>query len=397
MKIQSKLILILLISILSVSCVSAEPRKVIYPDLTQYVYDYGKETFEERGYSDVDALVFATIAYFPFQLLDHDSQVYTIRSAAEELLKRPDLEEHTLISGDVELLRACAQSRRYASLKVLDFIYDTDTDHDKQFCAVTFHITDDLTFVCFRGTDDSVVGWKEDFEMSFISPVSAQKDAADYLSAAMDKYPGSFVTCGHSKGGNLSLYAASFVSEAKQQRILEAYSFDGPGFPDQVLSDPGYVRMRSRMKLFVPKSSLVGMLLARDLECIPVDSSALTGVMQHDPYTWQISEEGEFILTEDIDEQARYFDMTFRSVLESLDEEEREELISVVFTLAEGTGNATVSEITGDLVSSTLSIAKGFVALDGASRKRLMDSIGTFAGSAITSLQVFFPEIGSGK
>lgn len=358
------------------------------PDIIRYVVDHGDKSFEEKPYTDVDALVFATLIYGPFQLLPQSSEPYTIRSATEYLLTVDNLSEHILIKGDDNLLAACGESRRFADIPVLDFISDTDVENDKQFCAGTFRITEGLYFVSFRGTDDSVVAWKEDFNMSFTSPVPAQEEAAAYLSRAMDKYEGSFITTGHSKGGNLSIYAASFIPEEKQRRVLEVYSFDGPGFPDKVLAEPGYRNMRERIRLYVPKSSIIGMLLSRDLGYTAVDSNATTAILQHDPYSWLIDEEGHFRTFSDTDEESKYVDATIRSTLEGMDDEDRAELTDIIFSLAESTGSDTVSGIRNNFFSSYISIMKSFSSMDKEERKVLRNSFGSLAGNALQNLSL---------
>lgn len=363
-------------------------RMEAIPDIIRYVVEHGDKDFEEVPYTDVDALVFATLIYGPFQLLPPASEPYTIRSATEYLLTVDNLSEHILIKGDDNLLAACGESRRFSSVPLLDFVSDTDIEHDKQFCAGTFRITDGLYFVCFRGTDDSVVAWKEDFNMSFTSPVPAQEDAARYLSAACDKYSGSFVTTGHSKGGNLSIYSAAFIPSEKQGRVLEVYSFDGPGFPDKVLTEPGYRSMRERIRLYVPKSSIIGMLLSRDLPYTAVDSNATTAILQHDPYSWLIGEDGHFITFSDTDEESKYVDATIRNTLEGMDDEDRAELTDIIFSLAESTGSTTVSGIRNNFFSSYISMLKSFSSMDKEERKVLRSSVGSLAGNALQNLSL---------
>lgn len=364
----------------------AQLRGDTQSDLIRYVDEHGFESFDERPLSAVDALLFATLIYVPFQLLPEGE--YTIRSAGEYLLSLRDLSKYILIKGDDLLLASCAESRRFSSIPLISFVSETDTEHDKQFSAGTFRYAEERYIVSYRGTDDSVVAWKEDFNMSFISPVPAQESAKLYLEERMEKLSGSFITTGHSKGGNLSLYAASFISEELQGRVEEVYSFDGPGFPERVLEEEGYKRMRSRMKLYVPRSSVVGMLLSRDLPYTAVESNAPTQILQHDPYTWLIDVSGAFITSQDTDEASKYVDHTVRATLEGMDDEERSALTDIIFNLAQSTGSETVSGIRKKPMESYAAIMKSYVELGKDERRRLHDSIGSLAGNALQSLSL---------
>lgn len=384
------LILVLMNLLLPISTLVAKEAVEGTPDIITYVYETGNESFEEKPYTAEDALVFARLSYVPFQLLAWDT-AYSI-SSAYEYLSSLTFEEKVLIEWDDELLAACASSDRYKDVAVLDFISDTDLLTDKQFSAVTFTPDSDLYFVAFRGTDNTVVGWKEDFNMSFITPVPSQAESVRYLSSVMDEYPsGTFVLTGHSKGGNLAIYSASFVSEAKQDSILEVFSFDGPGFPDEVLEEDGYQRMRDRIRLYVPKSSVIGMLLSRDLSYTAVDSNALSGFRQHDIYTWMITE-GAFVLAEGVDDQSRFFDRTIRSTLATLDDNEREELVDLIFSLAEDTGKSTFASMKEQFLRSALSIVKGFSELTENEQDVLFSGLKSLAENAFENLRILLPE-----
>lgn len=385
-----RLFLILVLLSLPLAALLARSSEEELPDLISYVLLTCDEGFEERKYSAEDALVFSRLSYEPFQLLGTE-EPYTIRTAYEEL-SALGFEDEVLIEWDDELLEACAESERYADVQILAFVSDTDLSIDKQFSAVTFALPADLYFVSFRGTDNTVVGWKEDFNMSFTSPVPAQEEAVAYISAVMEEYPGTFVVTGHSKGGNLAMFSSSFVSEGNQERIAEIFSFDGPGFPDEVLAYDGYQRVRERIRLYVPESSVIGMLLSRDLDYTAVRSSALSGFRQHDIYTWLIGEACTFETVSEVDEQSRYFDQTIRSTLETLDEKEREELTDLIFSLAEETGKSTFASMKEEFMKSALAIVRGFSELEEDEQDMLFSGLKSLAENAFSNLKILLPQ-----
>ena len=268
-----KLKIVLLLALLFISSLSlyaTENEVAPLPDLVRFVKEMGSYSFEEKSYTSTDALVFARLSYEPFQLLPEKETPYTIEEASAYLLNFPLFSKLVLIEWDDELLSACAASIRYKDVKILEFVSDTNNEEDKQFSAVTFSLSNGLLFLSFRGTDNTLVGWKEDFNMSFTSPVPSQEEAVKYTEKIASLYSGTLILTGHSKGGNIAKYAAAFSQKETQERIREVYSYDAPGFPDSVLNSEGYKRVRERIRVFVPESSIIGMLLSNDLNYVSV-------------------------------------------------------------------------------------------------------------------------------
>lgn len=388
-KIKSLLIMLAFL-VLPMTLSAAEAPVGEVPDIIMYVYKEGGYTFEEKGYTSVDALVFARLSYEPFQLLPERSESYTIAEAADYLLDFPLFSEIVLIEWDDELLAACAASERYRDVEILEFVSDTDVSRDKQFSAVTFRLPSGLLFVAFRGTDNTLVGWKEDFNMSFESPVPSQEEAVSYTEHVASLYDGTLILTGHSKGGNIAKYAAAFSSPEVQSRIREVWAYDAPGFPDEVLSSEGYRRVRERIRVFVPESSVIGMLLSNDLNYVSVKSHAFTGLSQHDVYTWEIGDNGRFVLADGVDRQSRYIDTTIRSQLADMPAEERRELTDLLFSLFETTGKKTFASIREDFLSSAFTIVESYQELDESAKDMIKDNISSFVGRALKNIGVLF-------
>ena len=233
-------------------------------DIFDYILWRGDLTFSQTGLNCVDSLIFSQMAYFPLDHLwgkDENGKV-TIREAYKRLQEEEE-RGHTIqyhLERDRELFPAMAESRRFGNLVLMDFVNRIDTEIEKQFAAVTVKLLDS-TCIIYRGTDNTLVGWKEDFNMSFSTPVPAQIDAVKYLQMISEKVQDALIVCGHSKGGNLAVYASLFCSDSVGRRIRQIYNHDGPGFDGRVVSRTRLLALAGKLHTFVPQSSVIGMLL----------------------------------------------------------------------------------------------------------------------------------------
>ncbi len=195
-----------------------------------------------------------------------------------------------LVPGKVkELLLMAAASPRFRDVVVHDYVSAFDEAEQTQFAAVAFTYPGRFTYLAFRGTDRSWVGWKEDFNMAFASPVPAQESARRYVDQMAARVSTPLVLGGHSKGGNLAVYAAAKASPQAAVRIVSVYDHDGPGFPEGVLSQAELDRVRPLVRKTVPQESLVGLLMESDVG-YRVVKSAGHGIGQHSPFLWEIED-----------------------------------------------------------------------------------------------------------
>ncbi|MDO4383452.1 MAG: DUF2974 domain-containing protein, partial [Eubacteriales bacterium] len=227
---------------------------------------------------------------------------------------------------------------------------DFDKSCEKQFGAMIFELDKDRDFVAFRGTDGSMMGWKEDFNLSFMNEVPSQQEAVQYLernygSANRRGRNRKLYTGGHSKGGNLAVYSALRCSPEVQERILGAYSLDGPGFRDevQVLLDEAASESGIPIIKLVPGSSVVGMLMQNNNNYQVIQSDG-TGIMQHIAYSWQV-EEGDFIYLEEIDGSGKFMNRTVHDWLLTVDDEKRRIFINTIFEVLEENGVETLQDL----------------------------------------------------
>ena len=281
----------------------------------------------------VDTLILSELSYIGFEgLVPGDFQhPVPLKVAAEAFLALPDREERVRTKKDIDLIAASARTARFGELKLLFYRNDFLPEQESQFAAVTWLLPDGAALITFRGTDTTLTGWKEDFNMSFQDFVPAQEKALRYLEAFARVHEGPIHIAGHSKGGNISVYAAARTVPELQERICLVHNHDGPGFGHAMMDDPGYRAVLPKVRTFVPQSSVVGMLLEHE-EPYTVVRSRQVSLLQHDPYSWEVLG-GGFIPTEEVDEDSRFLDKTIKTWLSGTTLAERNEFVDAVFEM----------------------------------------------------------------
>ncbi len=274
-----------------------------------------------------------------------------------------------------ELLLKAAQTVRFRDVSLTGFVNQVDYENTKQFSAVVFSLGE-KHFVAFRGTDDTLAGWKEDFQMSFMDEVLSQEQAVAYLAEVASGVPGEIRLGGHSKGGNLAVYAAAHADPAVQDRITWIYSNDGPGFTAKVIESPGYKRVVDRVSTFVPKSSCVGILLEHGEEYRVVGSSGI-GLMQHNPLLWEVKGPG-FVYEKDLTRACYNLDSALRSWLQKLTIEQRALFVDALFDLLHASGAQTLTDLSREKLGATLAMIKTLRHMEPSTRTLLRKTIRAF-------------------
>ncbi|MBQ8072518.1 MAG: DUF2974 domain-containing protein [Clostridia bacterium] len=342
-------------------------------NLMDYMVWRGDFGFDLAPWNDVDALMMSNLCYLNFHGLD-DERGWSVAEA-----KRLDLVRETVVAnfeGRKAQFEAMADTHRFGGIRMHHFITMTDEARELQFSATCYDMPDGTLCIGFRGTDGTLVGWREDFNMSYQSTVPAQEAAVFYLQKAAELDDRPIRLVGHSKGGNLAAYAAACCGEAVQDRLLAVYSFDGPGMDPEIFQSEGYQRVAEKIRSFVPQTSIVGMMMEYHRHYTVVKSSA-TGINQHDPLTWQVYGP-RFETLEKIDTNAEIISDTLHEWLAKTDRAERAEMVDTLFGLLETTKAATVKEMMGERLRSITSVAAGTRELDPESRKAVTKLVGLF-------------------
>ena len=301
------------------------------------IFDYltwrGDLTFTQDPPNAVDALIFSTLTYVEYGNMAQrlPEEAASLRECAEEFFSLDAPESRARSKKDTELLRCAAATVRFGRTRLCMYQSRFLPEQETQFAAMTFLLDDGSMFLAYRGTDNSLVGWKEDFNMTFQQTVPAQRLAQEYIRMAALANTAPMRVAGHSKGGNLAVFAAARCSPTVRKRILTVYNNDGPGFTKYMIGDPGYNAIVPRVRTYIPQSSVIGMLLEHE-EPFLVIRSRNVGLMQHDPYSWEV-EGPSFLPVQEVKESSQFLDATIKNWFSGMTNMERNQLVEVLYSL----------------------------------------------------------------
>lgn len=310
-------------------------------NILDYLAWRGDLSFYQDPFNSIDALILSCLSYVNFTgvVPAKGNGLITIEEASEKFFTIHSPEElaqdKSFIRFAPDLLRAMAKTDRFKNSYLLNFVDDTDISRGIQFAAVEIDLPDETSFISFRGTDDTVVGWKEDFNLSFMT-VPSEMEAVRYLRSVTAGRQDKICMGGHSKGGHLAIFAATTADPAIASRIVHVYSFDGPGFNHEAMESELFRNVQPRITKVIPETSIIGRLLENSTEPIVVKSSEL-GIMQHDPLSWQI-EGKEFETCMSTDKISDTFDETMTIWLGDMTFEDRKVFVDELFSVFEASG-----------------------------------------------------------
>lgn len=301
--------------------------------IIDYIKEYGDYTFLEKPLSEVDSLVLCQFAYLKFDVLVPKIGENAASVSMQELLHH---KEYDSLYGDeryreknTQLFLAMEKSRRFGTLRLNNYVNQIEVEKETQFSAVTFQLEDGTFYVAYRGTDETIVGWKEDLNLAFSEPVPGQLMSVEYLNETAKTVQAPFYTGGHSKGGNFAVYAAMNCRQEIQDKIAAIFNHDGPGFRPEVKERCGYSRIAERVRRTLPHSSLVGMLLYSEGNYRVVESRNI-GLAQHDPYSWLIDKD-DFQWVRQVYSGTMFMDATLNKWILSLNQEEMHIFVDTLY------------------------------------------------------------------
>ena len=346
-------------------------------NMLDYIKEFGHVSFEERAFSEIDALVLTELEYLPLEKVvpsdENGENFVTVKEIAEYMQehKQELFDENPMMITQErhEVSQVIADAPRFQSLKFFGVVSEWDKDTTKQFAAVTVEVEPSVRLVVFRGTDETLIGWKEDFLMTYSPLVAAQTDAKEYLAKQASLFDGDLMVSGHSKGGNLAIYAAATQEEDVQLRIVDIFCFDSPGLYRSVLETKGYQNIVPLAMRYIPQDSLVGLMLESEVPYVIVKSNA-TGAMQHSAMTWEI-EDGQFIKMEKLTKNSQLNDQTLKKWTESVSDEELELFWNVFFELLFTVGIDTINDLYGQFMHYVQEFLKAAGEMDEEKREVL--------------------------
>ena len=339
------------------------------------IFDYldwrGDVPFSVSPFNEVDNYIVAKIGCCVFDgIVSPGAEPVGLVSALEQFFSRGAAETQfgTLVSANLApVLRRLPETPRFRDLTLCGYVRRALPERTEQFSALTLSLPDGTHYISFRGTDDTLYAWKEDCMMALSGAIPAQRDAAEYLRTMAGMLDGTLRVGGHSKGGNLSVYAAAQADEAVQDRISIIYNNDGPGFDAEFLSSPGYLRIRQKILTLIPQYSIVGTLLQQDPVNCEIVRSSRFGIPAHDGFNWGVRATG-FLRCDALSRSSHAFDMTMEQVLGDMSMDERREFIDTFFRLLTATGAVTLSDINERRLRKAISIGRGMAKEKAVSR-----------------------------
>ena len=315
-------------------------------NISDYLNWRGDVPFSVDPFNEVDNLILALLAYADFRgIVPPDGQevsLQAVRQAYFERYPREELQEDASFAGRAALLMdEMVTGGRFRDMALCFSLDELDTQKEVQLAAMTFRLGDGSAYIAFRGTDGTIVGWKEDFHFSYQDATEGQNRAVEYLQRVASAVDAPLRVGGHSKGGNLAVYAAAFCGPQLQERLLSVYSNDGPGFRQDITEREGYDRILPKVVSIIP-DTVIGLLLTSRYRHLVVKSDA-AGILQHDGFTWQVLR-NRFV-TSQLTPTGEFIEQTLSLWLEQMDNSERETFTNTVFFPFEATGAETLAEL----------------------------------------------------
>lgn len=355
----------------------AETEESRYSSLFDYIANQ-QATFSESPFCAEDSLLLTQLAYLDFYDYVRGLDRFTLSTSIKTLAKPEILADISRKVREKEdtcrMITMAAASRRFGHIRLKYFVDITDRANDKQFAAVTFLLDHKTAFVSFRGTDNTIVGWRENFNMAYMTPVPAQTESTEYLRKVGSLlFTRKLYVGGHSKGGNLAIYSSMNCGRDLQKRILGVYNLDGPGFKEDTLRREEMIAIKDRTHILLPESSMIGTLLKSSGNRYIVRSDG-KGFDQHNPMNWKF-EELSLSYVPSLSPDAMQFDTVVDNWLDTLTNKQREIIVDALFEVINESGAVTFSDVTDKIKSGEITAFRVLKDLDAETRKQILPMV----------------------
>ncbi len=361
------------------------------------ITNYAKDMmlcFDEYPFNAVDSLVLSQLSYLRIGKVFDKLKTIQDKVLIKDLYKAEHFEGmlYNVWSPEdnKELLLAVAASPRFRDIQIDDYINTVDETSEKQFSAMTFYLSSRLVYLAFRGTDATLIGWKEDFNMSFTMPVPSQDEALNYLNKVAVNVQLDIILGGHSKGGNLAVYATMFAKDSIKKRIIAVYSHDGPGFSKEVINSQTYQSITHLINKTIPQSSFIGLLLENQNHYEVVKSGSFW-FYQHDPFSWEIKD-NDFVYVDKLTNAAKYTNKTINEWLNTATKEERELFIDTLYQVIKASDAKTIYDFKKDIIQEGKNILAAINDVDDKTKKFVMQTIKELVTLSLKNLVPTIPK-----
>ena len=341
-------------------------------DLFDYLVWRGDLSFTQSAFGAVDGVILSTLTFIDFETLGGGEDISLADAIKDYCIDRKyDSVEFGLAISAVNTNRLfckTGRTKRFGHIVVSDFEEYTDEEECVQFAAMTFHLGHDRMAVAFRGTDDSIIGWHEDCRLAYLKEIPAQRMAIEYLEKVAAKYSDKKIyVLGHSKGGNMTIYSCLKCSEEVAKRIIRAYCYDGPGLAKEEFETERYAMLKSRLEIILPQSSTVGVMFYRGDRYSVVYSDG-RGVLQHDPFTWELNGP-RFKPVPELSSVGKIHETRFRERMEEMTPKQKREAVETIFNSIAASGIKTLSELREKGLPKIMTLMKIYGANDKQKRE----------------------------
>lgn len=325
-------------------------------NIFDYIKYYGDYTFDTKPFNEIDNVVLSMISYVNFEGIVTDKEI-TLEEAYSifKIKYDPKKKEMFAVKKGIKTFELAKKQNRYRDIKLSNYSYVGD--EKSQFSAITFNLFDNNYYVAFRGTDELVSGWEEDFKMSYHFPVKAQVLAKNYLDKNFTTKRCKLIVGGHSKGGNLALVSSMYANYFVKKKIIKIYSNDGQGLRKAQLESSYYKKIEDKYIHIIPNYSVVGLILWHKDNYTIVKSNK-KGVQAHDATTWQVSY--DHFEKENLSRFSKVFDDGFTKWLDTYTDEDRKVFVKGIFNILKDNGivNLVDIKIKKDLIINVLNSSK---------------------------------------
>lgn len=343
--------------------------------MVDYVKWRGDLSFEKAPQNEIDALILSEISYIPFEKVVPslaEERRITMAQACDEFFKLhgEGFSLGAIIPKEILILfRECAKSERFSSVELWGYVSDISLENEKQFSAISFSCDNKITYVVYRGTDDTLVGWKEDLNMALFTPIPSQTDGVEYLDDISKRTKDTLIVAGHSKGGNIAVYSALMANKRAQKRIEQVFSFDGPGFKEDFSCSFENHKLLPKIITILPTKSVVGRIFDI-IGGYKIVKSSDKGLQQHNAFTWEILG-ARFVYAEHFEKPSDNFHELLKLWVAKMTQEQRHEFVESFYKIVTSSDATTLTDIT----NKKMSFIMGLIKSEGSSKKAVIEAV----------------------
>ena len=356
----------------------------------EYLKWRGDLSFQAAPFCEVDAMILCQLVYINMQqFVSSDFKFDEI--TAEQICQYYLLSVEPKNSMEkilYEISEAVLSAPRISKVRICGYEDIINTEEHQQFAAATFEIDEETSFVAYRGTDETLVGWKENMDLAYNEEVPSQKAAVEYLNRAAESLGGKIYVGGHSKGGNLAVYASAFSNDSVNEHLQAIYNFDGPGFNNIVIQKKEFLEVKDLVHTYVPQNSLIGLLLKHKESYTVIRSTKISGMNEHQMDTWEVGPK-DIVRETELKGMGKVLNENIQEWIDSMTYEEKRQFIEVLYDLVDE--YATVEDLSSP--RNLARIAKSYSSMNEENKKKVSAAMGSLSDTVKANIKEYFQNL----